>query len=856
MQNRYGPNTIEEKWQRIWQEKKAFKVTEDKAKKKYYVLEMFPYPSGKIHMGHVRNYSIGDVVARFLSMRGFNVLHPMGWDAFGMPAENAAIQHGTHPAKWTHENIAFMKRQLKRMGLSYDWEREVTTCAPEYYKWNQWLFLKMYEKGLAYKKRSSVNWCPTCATVLANEQVIDRLCWRCDTPVKTTELEQWFLKITAYAEELLNYCDKLPGWPEKVRVMQKNWIGKSIGVEVNFKVDGTNETIKIFTTRPDTIYGVTFISLAAAHPLIDRITAKERLVKVNQFRENAASELRFRNMEEIEKNGVFTGTYVINPLTGERVPVYAANFVLMAYGTGAVMAVPAHDQRDFEFAKKYRLPIKAVINPPDKTLNTDEMTEAYIEDGIMANSGVFDGMKNMDAVDEIINLIEKKGVGKRAINYKLRDWGISRQRYWGCPIPVIYCKECGIVPVPYKDLPIELPTDVAIRGQLSPFADSNKFVNTSCPKCGKKARRETDTMDTFVDSSWYFLRYTSPKEKDNPFDRDAVRYWMPVDQYIGGVEHAVLHLLYSRFFTKAMRDLGLIDFDEPFVNLLTQGMVCKEIMKCKEHGYLLPDEVKDKKCVKCGNIVDIGPTEKMSKSKKNTIDPDKIIERYGADTTRIFSLFAAPPEKDLDLSDEGVEGACRFLNRVWRLVTEDSSQESEVRSNVIASEAKQSQLCELEYEINRVIKKVTDDMERFHFNTAIAALMEYVNFLYKYKETSSAFSLQPSAHNNAIETLLVLLSPFAPHICEELWQDMGKNDTVFNTLWPSYDKAALKKEEVLVVVQISGKVRGRISVSLDMPQAEVERIALQDKKVAEWLGGKEIKKTVYVQNKILNVVVI
>jgi len=856
MQNRYDPNTIEEKWQRIWQEKKAFKVTEDKAKKKYYVLEMFPYPSGKIHMGHVRNYSIGDVVARFLSMRGFNVLHPMGWDAFGMPAENAAIQHGTHPAKWTYENIAFMKRQLKRMGLSYDWEREVTTCAPEYYKWNQWLFLKMYEKGLAYKKRSSVNWCPTCATVLANEQVIDRLCWRCDTPVKTTELEQWFLKITAYAEELLNYCDKLPGWPEKVRVMQKNWIGKSIGVEVNFKVDGTNETIKIFTTRPDTIYGVTFISLAAAHPLIDRITAKERLVKVNQFRENAASELRFRNMEEIEKNGVFTGTYVINPLTGERVPVYAANFVLMAYGTGAVMAVPAHDQRDFEFAKKYRLPIKAVINPPDKTLNTDEMTEAYIEDGIMANSGVFDGMKNMDAVDEIINLIEKKGVGKRAINYKLRDWGISRQRYWGCPIPVIYCKECGIVPVPYKDLPIELPTDVAIRGQLSPFADSNKFVNTSCPKCGKKARRETDTMDTFVDSSWYFLRYTSPKEKDNPFDRDAVRYWMPVDQYIGGVEHAVLHLLYSRFFTKAMRDLGLIDFDEPFVNLLTQGMVCKEIMKCKEHGYLLPDEVKDKKCVKCGNIVDIGPTEKMSKSKKNTIDPDKIIERYGADTTRIFSLFAAPPEKDLDWSDEGVEGACRFLNRVWRLVTEDSSQESEVRSNVIASEAKQSQLCELEYEINRVIKKVTDDMERFHFNTAIAALMEYVNFLYKYKETSSAFSLQPSAHNNAIETLLVLLSPFAPHICEELWQDMGKNDTVFNTLWPSYDKAALKKEEVLVVVQINGKVRGRISVSLDMPQAEVERIALQDKKVAEWLGGKEIKKTVYVQNKILNVVVI
>ncbi len=844
MQKKYDHKKIEERWQKIWEENKAFKVTEDKAKKKYYVLEMFPYPSGKIHMGHVRNYSIGDVAARFLSMRGYNVLHPMGWDSFGMPAENAAIQHGTHPAKWTYENIAYMKTQLKRLGLSYDWDREIATCTPEYYKWNQWLFLKLYEKGLAYKKRSSVNWCPTCATVLANEQVENRGCWRCDTPVKTAELEQWFLKITAYAEELLDYCDKLTGWPEKVRVMQKNWIGKSIGVEVNFKVDGTNETIKIFTTRPDTIYGVTFISLAAAHPLIDRITAKERLVKVNQFRENAASELRFRNMEEIEKNGVFTGAYAINPLTGERVPVYAANFVLMAYGTGAVMAVPAHDQRDFEFAKKYRLPIKDVINPPDKTLNTDEMTEAYIEDGIMANSGVFDGMKNMDAVDEIINLIEKKGVGKRAINYKLRDWGISRQRYWGCPIPVIYCKECGIVPVPYKDLPIELPTDVAIRGQLSPFADSNKFVNTSCPKCGKKARRETDTMDTFVDSSWYFLRYTSPKEKDNPFDRDAVRYWMPVDQYIGGVEHAVLHLLYSRFFTKAMRDLGLIDFDEPFVNLLTQGMVCKEIMKCKEHGYLLPDEVKDEKCVKCDNIVEIGPAEKMSKSKKNIIDPDKIIERYGADTTRLFSLFAAPPEKDLDWSDEGVEGAYRFLNRVWRLVTEVKSQESGVRSQ----KSENTQDSELHYEINKVIKKVTEDTERFHFNTAIAALMEYINFLYKYDDKDS------SLYGNAIEMLLILLSPFAPHISEELWHAMGKKSSIFRIAWPLYDEAALKKEETLVVVQINGKLRGRISVPIDTRQTEIERIALTDKKVAEWLAGKEIKKIVYVKNKILNVV--
>ena len=849
MQNRYGPNTIEEKWQRIWQEKKAFKVMEDKAKKKYYVLEMFPYPSGKIHMGHVRNYSIGDVAARFLSMRGFNVLHPMGWDAFGMPAENAAIQHGTHPAKWTYENIAFMKRQLKRMGLSYDWEREVTTCAPEYYKWNQWLFLKMYEKGLAYKKRSSVNWCPTCATVLANEQVIDRLCWRCDTSVKTTELEQWFLKITAYAEELLDYCDKLSGWPEKVLIMQKNWIGKSIGAEVDFKVENSNEIIKIFTTRPDTLFGATFMSLAPEHPMVERLIVKSQESEVRRFIEKVKKEdRRARTEAMLEKEGVFTGSYCINPLTGARMPIYIANFVLMEYGTGAVMAVPTHDQRDFEFAKKYKLTMAVVIIPENSQLptpNSELMTEAYVYDGIMVNSGQFNGMNNRGAMAAIIKHLEEKGMGKGAVSYKLRDWGISRQRYWGCPIPIIYCDGCGIVPVPYKDLPVILPEDVKFTGEgLSPLAHSSRFTDVRCPKCGKHARREMDTMDTFIDSSWYFLRYVSPHENNGPFDREAVKYWMPVDQYIGGVEHAVLHLLYSRFFTKAMRDLGLIDFDEPFVNLLTQGMVCKEIMKCKEHGYLLPEEVQDKTCVKCGRPVEIGATEKMSKSRKNIVDPDKIIERYGADTTRVFSLFAAPPEKDLEWSNEGVEGAYRFLNRVWRLVTEIRG------AGVRGQGSGETENSELNYEINRVVKKVTDDMERFHFNTAIAALMEYINFLSKCESKDS------SEHKKAIEVLLILLSPFAPHICEELWHNIGKKESIFKTPWPLYDEAALKKEEALVVVQVNGKVRGRISVPLDSLQAEVERIALKDKKVAEWLSGKQIKKMVYVKNKILNVVVV
>jgi leucyl-tRNA synthetase len=841
-QEQYNHKKIEARWQKTWEENRVFKVTADKAKKKYYVLEMFPYPSGKIHMGHVRNYSIGDVAARFLSMQGCNVLHPMGWDAFGMPAENAAIQRGVHPAQWTYENITHMKRQLQRLGISYDWDREIATCTPEYYRWNQWLFLKLYEKGLAYQKQSAVNWCPQCSTVLANEQVEDGLCWRCDSRVEQKNLKQWFFKITAYADELLDCCDKLSGWPDKVLIMQKNWIGKSLGAEVDFKIEGSNTTITVFTTRPDTLFGATFMSLAPEHPAMEKIVTSGQQPVVREFIEKVKKQTRTSRTEAmLEKEGVFTGSYCVNPLTDRKMPIYLANFVLMEYGTGAVMAVPSHDQRDFEFAKKYTLPIMVVIQPPGKALSPDTMKEAYPEDGIMVNSGQFNGMNNREAMAAIVKHLEEKKIGKGSVNYKLRDWGISRQRYWGCPIPIIYCDVCGAVPVPYKDLPVILPEDVKFTGEgPSPLAQSEKFINVPCPKCGEKAKREADTMDTFVDSSWYFLRYASPHEDTLPFDKGAVKYWLPVDQYIGGVEHAVLHLLYSRFFVKAIRDLGLLDFDEPFKNLLTQGMVCKEIMKCREHGYLLPEEVKDKTCVKCGKPVEIGPTEKMSKSKKNIIDPDRIIERYGADTTRVFSLFAAPPEKDLEWSDEGVEGAYRFLNRVWRLVGQGST--------AIPGHQTQNPDPRLWGEVNRVIKKVTEDLERFHFNTAIAALMEFVNFLYKWEDKAAP------AYSNAIENLLILLSPFAPHACEELWQGIGKTDTVFNMSWPLYDESALKKEEALVIVQINGKVRGRINVAIDTPQEKVERLVFEDKKIAEWLEGKGVKKIVYVKNKILNIV--
>ncbi|MBI5683411.1 MAG: leucine--tRNA ligase [Deltaproteobacteria bacterium] len=826
MSQKYEPHIIEEKWQRIWEEKNVFVVTEDTSRQKYYLLEMFPYPSGKIHMGHVRNYSIGDIIARFLRMRGFNVLHPMGWDSFGMPAENAAIQHGTHPAKWTRENITYMKTQLKSMGLSYDWTRETATFTPEYYKWNQWFFLKMYEKGLAYKKKSYVNWCPKCSTVLANEQVIDGLCWRCDSLAEKRELEQWFLKITAYAEELLSDLDKLTGWPERVGTMQRNWIGKSIGAEVDFPIDNSQDKIKVFTTRPDTLYGATFMSIAPEHPMAEKLTVKSQESEVSRFMEKIKKQDRRSQAETLlEKEGVWTGSYCINPLTNKKMPVYIANFVLMEYGTGAVMAVPAHDQRDFEFAKKYNLPLQVVIQPQKRgqilNLFPETMTEAYVDDGIMVNSQQFNGMNNRDAMDAIVKELEEKGTGKKSVSYKLKDWGISRQRYWGCPIPLIYCDSCGIVPAPYEKLPVILPEDIKLTGEGgSPLAQSDEFIKTRCPWCGSSsARRETDTMDTFIDSSWYFLRYTSPSEDTSPFDKDKAKYWMPVDQYIGGIEHAVLHLLYSRFFTKVIRDLGLVQIDEPFTNLLTQGMVIKD-------------------------------GAKMSKSKGNVVDPDDLIKKYGADTARVFSLFAAPPEKDLDWSDEGVEGAYRFLNRVWRLVLESGvrSQESGVKEKTTPQSPVPSPQSPLWQEMNRTIKKVTEDIERFHFNTGIGALMEYINFLSRYEDKES------KEFRGAVESLIVLLSPFAPHICEELWREIGNKELLANMLWPSYNEDALVKQEVTLVVQINGKVRSRLNIPAGSSQKQAEDTAFNDSKVKEWLQGKGIKKVVYIQDKILNIV--
>ncbi|HBG45519.1 MAG TPA: leucine--tRNA ligase [Deltaproteobacteria bacterium] len=857
---RYGHKEIEARWQAEWERNKAFSAGETSSPK-YYVLEMFPYPSGKIHMGHVRNYSIGDVLARFLMMRGKNVLHPMGWDSFGLPAENAAIQHGIHPAKWTYENIDNMRVQLKRMGLSYDWGREVATCSPEYYKWNQWIFLKLLEKGIAYKKRSSVNWCPECATVLANEQVEDGSCWRCSSPVEMKELEQWFFKITAYAEELLEHTYKLQGWPERVLVMQRNWIGKSTGAEVVFPVDGSKESIRVFTTRPDTLFGVTFMSLAPGHPAIERITTGERKADVERFVARARAEARDLRMnpEEVVKDGAFTGAFCVNPLTGEKVPVYVANFVLMEYGTGAVMAVPAHDQRDFEFAKKYGLPIKVVINPPGAALDPSTMDAAYVEPGIMVNSGPVDGTVSTGAMDAIIDLVEEKKAGKRTTTYRLRDWGISRQRYWGCPIPVIYCDKCGTVPVPFESLPVILPEDVMLTGKgLSPLASSESFVKTECPSCKGSARRETDTMDTFVDSSWYFLRYSSPQEKGLPFKKDEAGYWMPVDQYIGGIEHAVLHLLYARFFTKALRDLGLHEADEPFKNLLTQGMVCKEITRCPEHGYLYPEEVVEGKCKLCSKPVVIGAVEKMSKSKKNVIDPDRIISQYGADTTRLFSLFAAPPEKDLDWSEEGVEGSYRFLNRVWRLVVENS----DLLTSALSwkpGEGLEGKAKELHATTHRTIRKVTQDIEeRFHFNTAISSIMELVNALYQFQSTLDGKghgTAEARVFKEAIEAVVLLLAPFAPHISEELWSRLGVTKPVYRTGWPAWSEEAVREDEIEIPVQVNGKVRSRLKVPAGAAEAEVKRIVMNDEKIKEIITGKDIRKFVYVQDKIVNMVV-
>jgi len=815
----YEPEKIELKWQKFWEETKLFEVDPDPSKPKYYLLEMFPYPSGRLHMGHIRNYSIGDVVARYKRMKGFNVLHPMGWDAFGLPAENAAIEHGVHPAKWTQENISYMKKQLKRMGFSYDWRREIATCDPSYYKWEQLFFIQMYEKGLAYRSLQEVNWCPDCETVLANEQVIDGRCWRCNSEVEKREIEGWFLRITAYADELLEGLEELSsGWPEKVLIMQRNWIGKSEGLEVEFPLEGREGSIRIFTTRPDTIYGVTFMVLAPEHPLVEKLVEGTPYEKeANEFVKRAKKQsLLLRSSDVFEKEGVFLGVYCRNPLNGDLVPVWSANFVLMEYGTGAIMAVPAHDQRDFEFAKKYGLPIKVVITPPDRMLDPSEMKEAYVEDGIMVNSGPFDGLSNREAMKRIMDLIEEKRLGRRTFNYRLRDWGISRQRYWGAPIPIVYCDKCGTLPVPPEELPVVLPLEVQITGKgASPLAQLDSFVKTKCPKCGGEARRETDTMDTFVESSWYFLRYCSYKNEKAPFDKE-VEYWLPVDQYIGGVEHAVLHLLYSRFFTRVLRDLGYVKLSEPFKNLLTQGMVIKD-------------------------------GAKMSKSKGNIVDPDDMISKYGADTTRLFILFAAPPERDLDWKDEGIEGCFRFLNRLWRLFYEVLPK--------LKEEDKEGGWNLQEREFNRrihlAIKKVSEDIERFHFNTAIAYLMEWVNYL----NEVLAEPIRPSLWRKALENMCLLLHPFAPHITEELWVEvLGKEPPILKESWPTYDKEAIRSETITIVVQVDGKVRDRILVPEDAEEYQIKELALNSPGARRHLESKKVKKIVYVPKKLVNIV--
>lgn len=824
MDIKYDFKSIEAKWQKYWEENNFYQVNEDKTKPKFYNLEMFPYPSGNLHMGHVRNYAIGDVVARFKTMNGYNVLHPMGWDAFGLPAENAAIKHGHHPAKWTYDNIANMKRQLKSLGISYDWRREIATCKPDYYKFTQWMFLKLYEKGLAYKKHSAVNWCPSCQTVLANEQVVEGKCERCDAIVEKKQLEQWFFKITAYADRLLNDLELLTGWPEKVKIMQKNWIGRSEGCEFSMTVEETGDKIPVFTTRPDTIFGVTYMVLAPEHPLVEKISkGKPQEKEVREFidRMKYLNEIT-RTSTETEKEGVFTGAHAVNPINGEKIPIWIANYVLMEYGTGAVMAVPAHDQRDYEFARKYNLPIKVVIKGENSPASAEEMTEAYTGDGIMINSGKFDGLRVEEGKKKVISFMEENGIGKRAVHFRLRDWLISRQRYWGAPIPIIYCEDCGIVPVPEKDLPVLLPEDVEFKPNgESPLKYVEEFYKTTCPKCGKEARRETDTMDTFVCSSWYFNRYCSPHSTDVPFTKEAVDYWMPVDQYIGGVEHAILHLMYARFFTKFLYDINMISCKEPFTNLLTQGMVLKD-------------------------------GSKMSKSKGNVVSPEEIINKYGADTARLFILFASPPERDLEWSNQGVEGCYRFLNRVWRTVT--SCAENIAGVNLPEkNEALDRDAKALHFKTHATIKKVTEDIdERFNFNTAVSAIMELSNALNDYlnKENKNMGIVK-----EAIDAMLLLLSPFCPHICEELWHLIGNTESIHLQPWPKYDPDALVQDEIEIVVQINGKVRDKIKVSPEISEDELKQAATQNPRIIELTKDKKIVKIIIVPQKLVNIVV-
>lgn len=826
IQEKYAPHDIEAKWQKYWEENKTFKVEMDKDKPKSYVLEMFPYPSGNLHMGHVRNYSIGDVIARFRTMKGFNVLHPMGWDSFGMPAENAAIKHNIPPKKWTLENIANMTRQLKALGLSYDWDREVTTCKEDYYKWTQWFFELFYKRGLAVKKESAVNWCDTCNTVLANEQVIDGKCWRCDHEVVKKDLSQWFFTITDYADELLKDLDLLPGWPERVKTMQHNWIGRSEGLEFSFEIPALNDTVAVYTTRPDTAYGVTFMALAAEHPLIKKICENNpKADEINAFCERVRNQSEIeRTSSESEKEGVFTGVYCINPFTGRKVEIWVTNYVLYDYGTGAVMGVPTGDQRDWMFADKYGIEKIVTICPIGKELKLEEMTCAYEEkEGMLVNSGEFTGMEMHKAMSAIMDKAEAEGFGKRRVNYRLRDWLISRQRYWGAPIPIIYCPHCGEVLVPEDQLPVRLPEDVSFTaGAKSPLATSEEFVHCKCPKCGADAIRETDTMDTFLCSSWYYLRYTDAHNDKMPFDKELNNYWGPVDQYIGGIEHAILHLLYSRFFVKVLRDAGLVDYDEPFSNLLTQGMVIKD-------------------------------GAKMSKSLGNVVSPEEILSKYGADTARLFILFAAPPERELEWSDQGVEGSFRFLNRIWRIV---QAFEAVLAQKV--TEYDHSNLSEADKDLRRVlhssIKKVTNDIEtRFNFNTAISTMMELVNALYAYKEAAK----EPNAGliYEAISDLIKMMSPFVPHITEELWRGaIDANSSVHEQSWPECDEEALKVDNVEIVLQVNGKVRGRLTVPAEATKEELEKIAMADANVQAHIGDATVRKVICVPGRLVNIV--
>lgn len=865
MDEHYQPSEIEPLAQKKWEELGVFESTEDTSKEKYYCLSMFPYPSGRLHMGHVRNYTIGDVIARYQRMLGKNVLQPMGWDAFGLPAENAAMGKGVHPADWTYENVRYMKKQLKELGFGYDWKREVTTCSPEYYRWEQWFFLKLLEKDLVYKKTSPVNWCPNDNTVLANEQVIEGCCWRCDTPVVRKEISQWFMRITAYAEELLSELDSLKGWPEQVRTMQANWIGKSFGVRFGFEIviDGKPEKLWVYTTRADTIMGVTFCAVAPEHPVAQY--AGRQNPKLAEFiRECEQSGTAEADVATMEKKGMDTGLKAIHPLTGQPIPVWVGNYVLMSYGEGAVMAVPAHDERDFHFAKKYGLSIQQVIQAPNEEFDHELWKDWYGEKlgGCLINSGKYDGLAFQAAVDTIAQDLEALGRGEKKTNFRLRDWGVSRQRYWGCPVPVIHCEQCGTVPVPERDLPVTLPSEVEITGVGSPLASLDTFVNVSCPACGAAAKRETDTFDTFMESSWYFARYTSADNSSAMLDARA-NYWLPVDQYIGGIEHAILHLLYARFYQKLLRDAGLSVSNEPFSNLLTQGMVVAPTFFRIVDGrkqYFAPQEVEttldsrgraqEAKLCSDGLPVEIGGTEKMSKSKNNGIDPEHLVSRYGADTVRLFTMFAAPPEQSLEWSETGVEGSFRFLKRLWRQVYAHISGGPTLpleKSNL--TDAQKT----LRRQLHETLRKVTDDMgRRFTFNTAIAANMELLNALVKFDD----YTVQGRAvRQEAFELITLMLSPIVPHITDHLWTVLGHETLLASVAWPDVDASALTQEQIEMVVQVNGKLRGKICVSPEADQKTIESLALNDENVLRFLDGKPPKKVIVVPKKLVSIVV-